>query len=814
MTGPRILGPMQDANSAKIAPISLVRDDADAAETPRVRDALALGCLIVIVLAVLAVNFWSRYNLYRLDIVTFYIPWYEHLGSRLRDFDIPGWMPYAMSGSPFAGDPQSGWGYLPAMVIFTIAPSLSGYIAFVAFHVLLAAAGAYLYARIIGIGPVGAFAAGATFTLGNFMERTACCTIHMQVAVWIPVIFLCYELSRRSRSIAGRYGWLVAAGIGTGQMIAGWVGQGAYYGCLAVGVYLLYRTFLNRNEFKDIRDRLRSLALTALVVGVVGVATAGPALVPRLSTVSRSNLADLYEGEEGSESGWSIASVPFRIFSDTSSTMRWYLGAAVLTAAIAGACLAVRRRHGLFFILYGLGVMSLILARSPLSDLLSLLPKFSELHIHSPDRVYVVLFLAPAVLAGWLVHTVLDPKWRPRSYAPAAICAVVLPTIALVAAIAIIEWDRDIRVRTDQIRNSALVIVAVATGLLIRKQWARRLAAVAVILLLLYDPAGALVRERIENDNRREQLTTLVDDTLTANGAALWLQERARSGELFRYFGYDQVQLMADGRIEAYHAHRSEPETLSILVLNRGIQFHLYDVQGYNPVQIDRYVELITAVNGVEQTYHAANVLASGLDSPLLNQLNIRYIVVPRDLPPGRPDLLHLTQRYPTVYADDQARILQNPNALPRAWIAHNTDEEETDDDILTKFSLGLADPSKSVLLTTESPELEQPADASAESVEITSYEPDEIRLTVTATATGMVVLSEIWDPGWEATIDGKATEVYRANAVLRGVIVTSGTHEIVLTYPANTVKYSLLLYLIPIAALLAIPVIGRRPGQ
>jgi uncharacterized membrane protein YfhO len=71
--------------------------------------------------------------------------------------------------------------------------------------------------------------------------------------------------------------------------------------------------------------------------------------------------------------------------------------------------------------------------------------------------------------------------------------------------------------------------------------------------------------------------------------------------------------------------------------------------------------------------------------------------------------------------------------------------------------------------------------------------------------------LSEIWDPGWEATIDGKETEVYRANAVLRGVIVTPGTHEIVLTYPANTVKYSLLLYVIPIAALLAIPLVQRR---
>ena len=232
---------MHDSPAAPIAPTaSLVAPLAEPAErtNPRHRDLIGLGALLVVVLAVLAVNFWSRYNLYRLDIVTFYIPWYEQLGQRLRDLDIPGWMPYAMSGSPFAGDPQSGWGYLPAMIIFTIAPSLSGYIAFIVFHVVLAAAGTYTYARVIGINPLGAFAAGATFTLGNFMERTACCTIHMQVAVWIPAIFLCIELSRRARTRASRFGWLVLAGIGTGQMVAGWVGQGAYYGGLAVGVYL------------------------------------------------------------------------------------------------------------------------------------------------------------------------------------------------------------------------------------------------------------------------------------------------------------------------------------------------------------------------------------------------------------------------------------------------------------------------------------------------------------------------------------------------------------------------------------------------
>jgi hypothetical protein len=806
---------MQESHAAPISPVApwvaVSHDRVVERVSPRSRDLIGLGALLIVVLAVLAVNFWSRYNLYRLDIVTFYIPWYEHLGERLRDLDIPGWMPYAMSGSPFAADPQSGWGYLPAMVIFTIAPSLSGYIAFVGFHVVLAAAGTYAYARVIGVNPAGAFAAGATFTLGNFMERTACCTVHMQVAVWIPAIFLCYELSRRARTVASRFGWLVLAGVGTGQMVAGWVGQGAYYGGLAVGIYVLYRTLLSRGEFQRFIDRVVALVQSGLVISIVGLATAGPAVLPRLDYVGRSNLSDLYEGVIGPAPGWDLKSLPFRIFSDATSAQRWYLGAVALTVAIMAACICIRRPHALFFTLWGIGVLAMIINGSPLVDLFGLLPRFSDLHSHQPERIYVVLFLAPAVLAGWLVHTLLDREWWIRRHRAAAILAIGLAIGALVAAVVVIDQQRGFRVRADQIRESAAVIIIVALALLLRRSWARRMAAVAIILLLLWDPAGDLVRYRITHDARREKLTAIVDNTLTPNGAARWLQDRAGEGELFRFFGYDQVQLMNRGQIRTYHVSHDQPETWRLLVNNRGVQFHLQDIQGYNPVQLSSYVEVMDSINGVGQSYHAANVLASGLDSPLLNLLNVRYIVVPRDIPPGRPDLYHLVQRFPTVYADDQSRILENQDVLPRAWIVHQAREADDDEEIFTKFALRLSDPAKTAYLTDAAPKLDKPADTVAETVAVTSYGPDEIHLRVRTTATGMVVLSEIWDPGWVATVDGRSVEILKADGVFRGIVVEPGSHKIVLTYPAERVKRELLLYLVPLVGLLAVPILGRR---
>ena len=51
------------------------------------------------------------------------------------------------------------------------------------------------------------------------------------------------------------------------------------------------------------------------------------------------------------------------------------------------------------------------------------------------------------------------------------------------------------------------------------------------------------------------------------------------------------------------------------------------------------------------------------------------------------------------------------------------------------------------------------------------------------------MVFSEIWYPGWTATVDGKETEVFRVNYILRAIRVPEGRHDVVLTFDPKTVK-------------------------
>ena len=82
----------------------------------------------------------------------------------------------------------------------------------------------------------------------------------------------------------------------------------------------------------------------------------------------------------------------------------------------------------------------------------------------------------------------------------------------------------------------------------------------------------------------------------------------------------------------------------------------------------------------------------------------------------------------------------------------------------------------------------------------------------------GVVVFSEIYYPGWTCTIDGQATEIARANYVLRAIKVPAGEHEVVMTFDPQTVHiteaiaYSALAVLaVMLLALLGISIYRKR---
>jgi hypothetical protein len=265
--------------------------------------------------------------------------------------------------------------------------------------------------------------------------------------------------------------------------------------------------------------------------------------------------------------------------------------------------------------------------------------------------------------------------------------------------------------------------------------------------------------------------------------AAGFLQAELRRSGPFRYVGYG----VADEEVSeapAYLSRRFEPGVQAILVNARPMLLGLFAIQGYDPVQLARYVAFIEALNGRPQDYHTANLLASGTDSPLLNLLDVRFVVIDRSLSPNRKDVRALTSHRRLVYRDDTVEIYETVPRPPHAWLVHDV-RSASQQEALEQIVSGGIDPYRTALVeepVSLSPE-SQVARGDLEVARIVTYEADGMTIEVTASAPGLLVLSEVYAPGWHASVDGQPARVVPVDGILRGIRVPAGTTTVELVY-------------------------------
>jgi hypothetical protein len=84
---------------------------------------------------------------------------------------------------------------------------------------------------------------------------------------------------------------------------------------------------------------------------------------------------------------------------------------------------------------------------------------------------------------------------------------------------------------------------------------------------------------------------------------------------------------------------------------------------------------------------------------------------------------------------------------------------------------------------------LAQPDSTPGWSARFSRYGNNSMALDVRTDRDGLLVLSEIWYPGWTATLDGKDTPVYRTDHSLRGIVVPAGSHAVEVTFSPDSLK-------------------------
>jgi uncharacterized membrane protein YfhO len=148
---------------------------------------------------------------------------------------------------------------------------------------------------------------------------------------------------------------------------------------------------------------------------------------------------------------------------------------------------------------------------------------------------------------------------------------------------------------------------------------------------------------------------------------------------------------------------------------------------------------------------------------PVLNMLNTKYFIFP--LQGGQTVPLQNPYTYGNAWFVDKLQYVKNANeeilTVGRIDLRH-----EAVADAKFKEQLGEA--------------VEQDT---ASIVSITAYEPNQLKYDVNSGKGGVIVFSEIYYPGWTATVDGEPVELGRVNYILRALNVKPGKHEVVLSF-------------------------------
>jgi hypothetical protein len=214
---------------------------------------------------------------------------------------------------------------------------------------------------------------------------------------------------------------------------------------------------------------------------------------------------------------------------------------------------------------------------------------------------------------------------------------------------------------------------------------------------------------------------------------------------------------------------------------NAQAMYGLADIRTHDPMAYGRYLGVLRLLTNLETEYFAK---WQNLDTPLLNYLNVRYVVGDRGLDPRD------RQRYQLLYDGRDGRIFENRDVKPRFFAAHDLVLEFNHD----RFAQTLMqhDFSKQTvvnLLPVASDRMRQDllAPKSDPIVQIIDAGDTAFRLRIHSQRHALIVSSQPWWPGWRVFRNGQRIEPQPVNGAFLGFTIPPGDWDIRVDYfPAS----------------------------
>jgi hypothetical protein len=678
------------------------------------------------------------------------------------EHELPGWYSRELLGTPFWSNTQN-FPFIPTRFPLLFLDPARAFSFGINLAAVLAAVFTYLYARRISLAPLPAAAAGWTFACsGYFAARVLVghLPLHegypaLPLLLWVAESAIQEEASGRA---PGR--WLLALGLAAAAVSLAGHPQLSVYALACTGIYLLYR-----DPGRRVWKRGAALAL--------GPGIAAFSLLPMLLLLSRSTRFLELDPPDNDvalpwrriaafalpwRDGWPavVERLPAQEFVGyPNPAYFWetvcYVGLLPLAAVafLALRCVLQRRRpSGVGLFFAVLGAASLLLALSELQAVLKLVP---GTFLRAPARQLYMTIFALSLAGGALLHTTLTGFSRRRT---GFAWALTLLLLGLHFA-DLHAHDRPFLV-TEPLPGASET---------------ERHAAPAEALPAAEDAGGI--------SPRRIDFADLLGETPAADSLEP-LQAR-----------------LADGRMAV--------DLFSLEGFNRKVD----DVGYFDSVMLARVYRALLDMSDFPPGYNNQQLSGDALNHRTLAYAGVKLIhtaKLRRDL---EPVLVpgSLVPAYAIRDAAPRAQLLPLRAALylePESIHARLRDQD--------------VDLQARVMLPVAARPAPSPADASARAevppsrVDYRRDSGDVIHVHVEAAEPGYLRLTEAWDEGWSAHLDGEPTELLLADDFVMAVALPAGEHEVELRFETPGAGTGLLVAGTSLLALLVLSAWNLRP--
>jgi hypothetical protein len=695
------------------------------------------------------------------DQAAVYYPWEVFTEKSLRQHgDLPFWDPQSFAGHPLYANGQTGLAYPPRLVLAELVSASWTHDLYLMFHIWLGGVAMFALLKEFGARFAGALISGVAWSFSSFSAFWIPLENYAVVLALLPFVILCIHRwharrSWRALAVGGLLLGLVFIGGSPEISLACFVLAFAYAACLSVTRLVAgWRQLVPRQRLV--------IAAAPGVLSAVALAVAAVALLPFLALQSRYarepfTLAENLKLSRVVPGDLMYTLVPAKLPLVTANTAI-FIGSIAGVLAIIGF---VRRRPGA-----GLGrgiVVFLILFFSvpPFQWLVyNGVPKLN--FVGGLGRLLFVWVFGAAVLAGLGLDTVVGAvRRRSRDWTvdPAA---------------------SDPRAASDPSGDDRLPWERWTAALSRRVAPAARRAAPAVVAVACVSITATQLFVYMRDANPPFQPRSgshLFPDT----PAITAVREALGSAP-----GRD--------RVLPFTGPTGGPPATVPLVWATPLALDLPSAGGYESALPKDTADLWRVVMGETLTalktpvrYAFGPYFVRGTRMELLGRVGVAAVLTEPNVSFSADQLQawHLRE----TYRGTDGVVFEVVDRPRRAFLVDRALRVDETDVALQRFVAPGFDPRREVILEdagnadgTSSATTASAGDT-AGTVRWHTDSPDELRLEVRSEKPTWLVVLDSWDPGWSASIDGRATDIVRADYNFRAVRVPAGTSTVTMSY-------------------------------